>query len=645
MSSPVEQFAQLGLSEPLLKALTDVGYETPSPIQAACIPIILAGQDLLGMAQTGTGKTAAFALPILEKINLAERKPQALILTPTRELAIQVAEAFQRYAKHLPGFHVLPIYGGQSLGIQLRQLERGAHVIIGTPGRVMDHLERKSLNLDSLKVMALDEADEMLRMGFIDDVEWILERVPSTRQTALFSATMPEPIRRVAQKYLREPQEVKIKSATATVAAIRQRYWQVSGLHKLDALTRILEVEEEFDAAIIFVRTKTATEELAQKLEARGYAASALNGDMNQAMRERTIEQLKNGGLDIVIATDVAARGIDVPRVSHVINYDIPYDSEAYVHRIGRTGRAGRTGNAILFVSPREMRMLRTIERVTKQPIEPLKLPTKQDVADRRIGQFKQQVLSVLEAGNLGFFEEVVSQIEQDQDFGTHEIAAALAFLAQKSRPLQIQEKPGYQEDAPSPERKEKRSFNEEGRGERNFKDDRGERAFKERPPREKRERGPERDMTGTGNMVRYRIEVGRTVGATPKDIVGAIANEANLQSRFIGHIALFDEYSTVELPEGLPKDVLMLLKDVRVRQCPLLIHRLDGESEVVPAAAPRKRWGGAPEGAPKRSPRPSGNANGNVGSYPGAGPRSGGNKPAGRKPGGDWAAKKRRPE
>ncbi|MDE2585571.1 MAG: DEAD/DEAH box helicase, partial [Betaproteobacteria bacterium] len=418
MSSPVEQFSQLGLSEPLLKALADVGYETPSPIQAACIPIILAGQDLLGMAQTGTGKTAAFALPILEKINLAERKPQALILTPTRELAIQVAEAFQRYAKHLPGFHVLPIYGGQSLGIQLRQLERGAHVIIGTPGRVMDHLERKSLNLDSLKVMALDEADEMLRMGFIDDVEWILERVPATRQTALFSATMPEPIRRVAQKYLREPQEVKIKSATATVSAIRQRYWQVSGLHKLDALTRILEVEEEFDAAIIFVRTKTATEELAQKLEARGYAASALNGDMNQAMRERTIEQLKNGGLDIVIATDVAARGIDVPRVSHVINYDIPYDSEAYVHRIGRTGRAGRTGNAILFVSPREMRMLRTIERVTKQPIEPLKLPTKQDVADRRIGQFKQQVLSVLEAGNLGFFEEVVSQIEQDQDFG-----------------------------------------------------------------------------------------------------------------------------------------------------------------------------------------------------------------------------------
>ena len=366
MTSPVESFADLGLSSALLKALADIGYETPSPIQAQCIPILLEGHDLIGMAQTGTGKTAAFALPLLEKIDVKISKPQALILTPTRELAIQVAEALQSYAHGLPGFHVLPIYGGQSYTIQLKQLSRGAHIIVGTPGRVMDHLERKTLNLDHLKTLVLDEADEMLRMGFIDDVEWILERTPAEHQTALFSATMPEQIRRVAQKYLVEPREIKIKSATATVAAIRQVYWQVSGMHKLDALTRILEVEEDFDAAIIFVRTKTATVELADKLSARGYAAAALNGDLNQQMRERVIEQLKSGALDIVIATDVAARGIDVPRVSHVVNYDIPYDTEAYVHRIGRTGRAGRNGNAILFVAPREVRMLRTIERATR---------------------------------------------------------------------------------------------------------------------------------------------------------------------------------------------------------------------------------------------------------------------------------------
>jgi ATP-dependent RNA helicase DeaD len=370
MSSTPDSFADLGLSETLLKTLIEIGYETPSPIQAQCIPVLLEGHDLIGMAQTGTGKTAAFALPLMEQIDVKLMKPQALILTPTRELAIQVAEALQTYAKNLPGFHVLPIYGGQSYTIQLKQLSRGAHVIVGTPGRVMDHLERKTLNLDNLKTMVLDEADEMLRMGFIDDVEWILERTPPKHQTALFSATMPEQIRRVAQKYLVEPREIKIKSATATVAAIRQVYWQVSGMHKLDALTRILEVEEDFDAAIIFVRTKTATVELADKLSARGYAAAALNGDLNQQMRERVIEQLKSGALDIVIATDVAARGIDVPRVSHVVNYDIPYDTEAYVHRIGRTGRAGKLGNAISLVSAREVVYLVDIEKLIKRPIE-----------------------------------------------------------------------------------------------------------------------------------------------------------------------------------------------------------------------------------------------------------------------------------
>jgi ATP-dependent RNA helicase DeaD len=365
-ATTAQSFADLGLSASLLKTLADIGYETPSPIQAECIPVLLQGRDLIGQAQTGTGKTAAFALPLMEQIDVKLTKPQALVLTPTRELAIQVAEALQSYAKNLPGFHVLPIYGGQSYTIQLKQLSRGAHIVVGTPGRVMDHIERKTLNLDNLKTMVLDEADEMLRMGFIDDVEWILERTPAQHQTALFSATMPEQIRRVAQKYLVEPREIKIKSATATVAAIRQVYWQVSGMHKLDALTRILEVEDNFDAAIIFVRTKNSTVELADKLSARGYAAAALNGDLNQQMRERVIEQLKSGALDIVVATDVAARGIDVPRVSHVVNYDIPYDTEAYVHRIGRTGRAGRTGNAILFVAPREVSMLRSIERATR---------------------------------------------------------------------------------------------------------------------------------------------------------------------------------------------------------------------------------------------------------------------------------------
>ena len=438
MSTPVESFAELGLSEGLLKTLSEIGYETPSPIQAECIPVLLDGRDLIGQAQTGTGKTAAFALPLMEQIDVKLTKPQALVLTPTRELAIQVAEALQSYARNMPGFHVLPIYGGQSYTIQLKQLSRGAHIIVGTPGRVMDHLERKTLNLDHLKTMVLDEADEMLRMGFIDDVEWILERTPATHQTALFSATMPEQIRRVAQKYLVEPREIKIKSATATVAAIRQVYWQVSGMHKLDALTRILEVEDNFDAAIIFVRTKNATVELADKLSARGYAAAALNVDLNQQMRERVIEQLKSGALDIVVATDVAARGIDVPRVSHVVNYDIPYDTEAYVHRIGRTGRAGRTGNAILFVAPREVSMLRSIERATRSPIAPLTLPSRADVTNKRVADFKASVVEVLNAEGLDFFANIVSQIAEEQNVGAEEVAAALAMMAQKGKPLQI---------------------------------------------------------------------------------------------------------------------------------------------------------------------------------------------------------------
>lgn len=583
MSTSVENFAELGLSESLLKTLSEIGYETPSPIQAQCIPILLEGHDMIGMAQTGTGKTAAFALPLMEQIDIKLTKPQALILTPTRELAIQVAEALQSYAKNLPGFHVLPIYGGQSYTIQLKQLARGAHVIVGTPGRVMDHLERKTLNLDNLRTMVLDEADEMLRMGFIDDVEWILERTPEQHQTALFSATMPEQIRRVAQKYLVEPREIKIKSATATVAAIRQVYWQVSGMHKLDALTRILEVEDDFDAAIIFVRTKTATVELADKLNARGYAAAALNGDLNQQMRERVIEQLKSGALDIVIATDVAARGIDVPRVSHVVNYDIPYDTEAYVHRIGRTGRAGRTGNAILFVAPREIRMLRTIERATRQPIAPLTLPSRADVTNKRVADFKAKVAEVLNAEGLDFFANIVSQIAEEQNVGAEEVAAALAMMAQEAKPLQIVGEDPRPAPAPRDTRpgvfgeREQRKPRFEDRGERPRFEDRGERSerprFEDRPPRTERPPRP----APAGDMVRYRIDVGREHGVEVRDIVGAIANEAGIESRFIGRIGLYEESSTVELPAGMPSEASNALKRTRIRGVPINLRIDEG--------------------------------------------------------------------
>ncbi|HEY6986636.1 MAG TPA: DEAD/DEAH box helicase, partial [Rhodanobacteraceae bacterium] len=429
-------FADLGLEGPLLAALSDVGYETPSPIQAATIPPLLEGRDVLGQAQTGTGKTAAFALPILARLDFSRSKPQALVLAPTRELAIQVAEAFQRYAAKLPGFHVLPIYGGQSYGPQLGGLKRGAHVVVGTPGRIIDHLERGSLDLSQLTTLVLDEADEMLRMGFIDDVETVLKKTPPTRQIALFSATMPAPIRRIAQTYLRDPAEITIKARTTTAANIRQRFWWVSGLHKLDALTRILEAES-FEAMLVFARTKQATEELAEKLKARGFSAAAINGDIVQAQRERTIQQLREGTLDILVATDVAARGLDVERVSHVLNYDIPHDTEAYVHRIGRTGRAGRSGEAILFVTPREKRLLQAIERATRQPIAEMTLPTVESVNDRRIERFKQRIGATLASDDdLGLFRQLVEQYESEHNVPAIEIAAALARLVQGDAPF-----------------------------------------------------------------------------------------------------------------------------------------------------------------------------------------------------------------
>ncbi|HED39996.1 MAG TPA: DEAD/DEAH box helicase [Chromatiales bacterium] len=554
MSSPSESFAQLALSAPILRALEDVGYESPSPIQAECIPHLLEGHDLIGQAQTGTGKTAAFALPLLNNIDLSKKTPQLLVLAPTRELAIQVAEAFQSYARHMKGFHVLPVYGGQGMDSQLRQLKRGVHVVVGTPGRVMDHLRRKTMSLAGLKALVLDEADEMLKMGFIDDVEWILEQTPDSRQIALFSATMPDVIRKVANRYLKSPKTVKIKSESTTVDTIDQKYWQVSGLHKLDALTRILEVEE-FDAAIIFVRTKNATAELAQKLEARGYASAALSGDVTQALRERTITQLKKKVIDIIVATDVAARGLDVPRISHVINYDIPYDTEAYVHRIGRTGRAGRKGTAILFAAPRETRMLRAIERATNKKIERMQLPSIEAVSNKRVTEFKQQIIDTIESEDLTFFNEVLMQIETEQNISPNDVAAALTFLLQKERPLMPKA-----QAVPKARKERDRAANSTDR------------------PREKRpapgslgkarrlKRHPEVEMA------RYRIEVGKIHEASPGDIVGAIANEAEIDSQYIGDIKLYDEFSTVDLPADMPADIFQLLKKARVRQQALAI-------------------------------------------------------------------------
>ncbi len=554
MSSPIESFAQLALAAPILRALDDIGYESPSPIQAESIPHLLNGDDLLGQAQTGTGKTAAFALPLLNNLDLSQKTPQLLVLTPTRELAIQVAEAFQSYARHLKGFHVLPIYGGQGMDTQLRQLKRGVHVVVGTPGRVMDHLRRKTLSLAGLKSLVLDEADEMLKMGFIDDVEWILEQTPDTRQIALFSATMPDVIRKVANRYLKNPKTVKIKSESTTVDTIDQKYWQVSGLHKLDALTRILEVEE-FDAAIIFVRTKNATAELAQKLEARGYASAALSGDVTQALRERTVNQLKKKVIDIIVATDVAARGLDVPRISHVINYDIPYDTEAYVHRIGRTGRAGRKGTAILFAAPRETRMLRAIERATNKKIERMQLPSIEAVSSKRVTEFKQQILDTIESEDLTFFNEVLMQIEQEQNISPQDIASALTFMVQRERPLMPK-----QQAVPTARKERDRVAGDRDR------------------PREKRvapgSLGKARRLKKHPEveMARYRIEVGKVHEASPGDIVGAIANEAEIDSQYIGDIKLYDEFSTVDLPADMPADIFQLLKKARVRQQALAI-------------------------------------------------------------------------
>jgi ATP-dependent RNA helicase DeaD len=576
-------FATLALRPEVQQALADVGYESPSPIQAATIPPLLEGRDVLGQAQTGTGKTAAFALPILSRIEAKPGKPQALVLAPTRELAIQVAEAFQRYAAHIPGFQVLPIYGGQSYGPQLHALRRGVHVVVGTPGRVIDHMDKNTLDLSELKYLVLDEADEMLRMGFIDDVEKVLQATPPERQVALFSATMPAPIRKIAQRHLKDPVEVTIKSSATTTPNIRQRYWFVGGMHKLDALTRILEAEP-FDAMIIFTRTKQATEELAEKLTARGLAAAAINGDIAQPQRERVIQQLKDGKLDILVATDVAARGLDVERISHVFNYDIPYDTESYVHRIGRTGRAGRSGEAILFVTPREKGMLRAIERATRQPIEEMKLPTVEAVNDVRIARFKQRITDTMAQGELGQFQQLIEQYEQEQNVPALEIAAALARIAQGDRPLLLAPQPPKREyerrESEPRERDERRPPHE--RKPRETREGAPPRSFDNRPPRPHNAPEPGKRT--------YRIEVGHEHGVKPGNIVGAIANEAGLESGFIGRVSIRGDYSLIDLPEGMPQEVFEHLKKVWVSQQQLRIAEWDGqESDTGGTPGPRK--------------------------------------------------------
>jgi len=560
------KFADLGLSAPILKTLTEIGYETPSPIQAQAIPVLLKGGDILGMAQTGTGKTAAFALPILSNIDLKQKSPQVLVLAPTRELAIQVAEAFQTFSRGIKGLHVLPIYGGSEYGSQIRALKRGVHVVVGTPGRVMDHIKKGTLKLDELSAMVLDEADEMLRMGFIDDVEWILKHTPDSRQIALFSATMPKEVHRIANTYLKDPTEVIIKQKSSTASTIDQKYWLVSGLHKLDALTRILEAEE-FDGIIIFVRTKTATVELAEKLEARGYAAAALNGDIAQNQRERIVDQLKSGKLDILIATDVVARGLDVERISHVINYDIPYDNESYVHRIGRTGRAGRSGTAILFVAPRERRLLRSIEASTKKKIPQMELPTAQEINDTRIVRFKDKIVDSAQSNDLDFYQKMVESIESENNIPAIEIAAGLAKLLQGDVPFFLDEKPikkaEFSDRNDRPNRREKGERNPRGR--------------RQTPPNE--------------GMDRFRIEVGRQHGVKPGNIIGCIANEAGLDGEHIQKLNIEDAYSLVDLPTEMPKDIFNDLKKAWVCGQQLKIARIkDVAHSAKRRLKPRKK-------------------------------------------------------
>lgn len=629
-TNTVQNFSDLDLPAAVLQAVQAVGYETPTPIQSRTIPTLLEGRDLLGHAPTGTGKTAAFALPILGRLDLNARGVQALVLAPTRELAIQVAEAFAKYATHMKNVRVLPIYGGQDYTGQIRQLSRGVNIVVGTPGRIMDHMRRGTLKLDNLQTLVLDEADEMLRMGFIDDVEWILEQTPKTRQMALFSATMPSVIKRIAAKHLNEPVEVTIEGKTTTAATIRQRFWLVSGLHKLDALTRILEAET-FDAMLVFVRTRTATVELAEKLSARGFAASAMNGDMPQKQREQMVDKLKRGQLDILVATDVVARGLDVKRISHVVNYDIPNDTEAYVHRIGRTGRAGRTGDAILFVTQRERRMLGAIERATRQKIEPLQLPTVEMVNNKRIAEFKQSISDNIATGELGYLQRLIEDYSRDHDLPPERVAAALARMYLGEQPLIMTEKSAHGERKQRKEKVDRRagiqaeppatraeaihSDEDRPRGKPHPADAKAQ-AVRRQPEAVSRASG---DSSGADisedssvspvinkpvdaesraarrraadeaamEMENFRVDVGSVHGVQADNLVGAIANEAGLDAAFIGRIKIGETHSTVELPSGMPKFLLKDLKRVWVCERQLNMSKVSDGTE---GAAPESR-------------------------------------------------------
>ncbi|CAH5474141.1 DEAD/DEAH family ATP-dependent RNA helicase [Enterobacter sichuanensis] len=585
-------FADLGLKAPILEALNDLGYEKPSPIQAECIPHLLSGRDVLGMAQTGSGKTAAFSLPLLNNIDPDLRAPQILVLAPTRELAVQVAEAMTEFSKHMRGVNVVALYGGQRYDVQLRALRQGPQIVVGTPGRLLDHLKRGTLDLSKLSGLVLDEADEMLRMGFIEDVETIMAQIPDGHQTALFSATMPEAIRRITRRFMKEPQEVRIQSSVTTRPDISQSYWSVYGMRKNEALVRFLEAED-FDAAIIFVRTKNATLEVAEALERSGYNSAALNGDMNQALREQTLERLKDGRLDILIATDVAARGLDVERISLVVNYDIPMDSESYVHRIGRTGRAGRAGRALLFVENRERRLLRNIERTMKLTIPEADLPNAELLGKRRLEKFAAKVQQQLESSDLDQYRALLSQIQpvaEGEELDMETLAAALLKMAQGERSLIVPP------DAPMRPKREFRDRDDrfERRGDRNDRGPRG-----DRPERGGEDR-PRRERRDAGDMELYRIEVGRDDGVEVRHIVGAIANEGDISSRYIGNIKLFASHSTIELPKGMPGEVLQHFTRTRILNKPMNMQLL-GDAQPRPDRGGERRGGGRGFGGERR--------------------------------------------
>ena len=582
MTTNVElTFTDLNLPQPILQALEKVGYEKPSPIQAESIPLLLNGHDLLGQAQTGTGKTAAFALPMLANLDIEGNYPQLLVLAPTRELAIQVAEAFQAYASFSKKIRVLPVYGGQSYDNQIRQLKRGVQVVVGTPGRVIDHIKRGTLKLDQLKFLVLDEADEMLRMGFIDDVELILSHAPAERQTALFSATMPGPIKKITERYLKDPKHVKIASKVSTASTIRQRYCQVAGHHKLEALTRIMEVEP-FDGVIIFVRTKTATLELSEKLAARGYDVEPLNGDIPQNARERTVDRLKQGKIDILVATDVVARGLDVERVSHVINFDVPYDTESYVHRIGRTGRAGRTGDAILFISHREKRMLQSIERATRQTIEAMPIPSITELNETRLSNFKQSISEATKDDSIENLIPIVDMLREEIEASPEVLLAALVKIAQGDEPLLLKES-----DRPDLHSKPRRDRDFDGGNRRDRDGGRG---------RDARRKSPRDSRRPDEGKQRFRIEVGHVHGVKPGNIVGAIANEANIDSKHIGAIEIYDNFSTVDLPQGMPADTRQTLQGTRVAGQRLALR----EWSDKPPAKGKGKGPGAGKGKPR---------------------------------------------